>query len=247
MAGPLSAAGGYTATGFCGWNARSASVHGTWFLTSASCSVKLPLSYCCLLLSPLRWPLWLLLPCRQQARVSEVASGAWGLWCVYEEEMVRTVCPKHLSLVPEAPPWTPVASAAAWGWTATNGYSEWPEEHAKSWGAENTERLQRQKTRRLVTHPKHTSHLRIQCKCLSLTVLAMPLNAEVCLHQWSSCTRQLFHEEWQNTMQKGNCFAIWGFQGICLPSFTSWCPSGSVGILTPFTMWLLVIRILIHS
>lgn len=93
------------------------------------------------------------------------------------------------------------------------------------------------------TPPTYTSSV----KCLSLTVLAMPLSAEVCLHQWSSCASQLFHEEWQNTMQKGNCFAIWGFQGICLPSFTSWCPSGSVGILTPFTMWLLVIRILIHS
>lgn len=66
------------------------------------------------------------------------------------------------------------------------------------------------------------------------------------LHQWSSSFHHLFHGERENTMQKGNCLVILGFQGICLPSFTSWYPSGTVGKLTPFAVWLLAIRILIH-
>lgn len=51
-------------------------------------------------------------------------------------------------------------------------------------------------------------------------VFAVPPRTEGHLHQWSSCSQHLFHEDQQNTIQKGTCFTIWGFQGICFPWFT---------------------------
>ena len=68
-----------------------------WFLTCASRSVQLPLSYCCLLLSPLQQPLWLLQPCRPQApRVSGVASGAEGCDVYTKKKWWElSVCPEQ--------------------------------------------------------------------------------------------------------------------------------------------------------
>lgn len=246
VAGPLCAAGGYTAMGFCGQNVRSASVHR--IVVPHLCFLQCTTATVLLLPAPVfspAAPLALAL-CRQQASVSEVASGAEGCDVCMKRKWWELSVPNSLSLVTDTPPWTPVASAAAWGWTATTGYLS---------GQMNMQEAREQtiqkdgRSRRLEgLLPTHTqSHLHIQCTYLSLAVLAIVPSAEVRLHQWPSCSCHLFHEEWQNTTQKGNWFPILGFQGICLPFFTSWCPLGSVGKLTPFTMWLLVNRILIHS
>lgn len=116
-----------------------------------------------LLPAPVSSPAAPLAPAAMQTAGWGIRGGfrGWGLWCVWEVSV-----PDSLSLVLDTPPWAPVASAGAWGWTDMNGYSQWPEEHARSWGAKNTERRQ-EKNRKLVTStrpstpPTYTSSVSI--------------------------------------------------------------------------------------
>lgn len=50
---------------------------------------------------------------RQQAGVSEVASGAEGCDVCMKKKWQELPVPNSFSLVPDTPPWTPVASAVA--------------------------------------------------------------------------------------------------------------------------------------
>lgn len=165
-----------------------------------------------------------------------------GLWCVYDEEMVQSV-PNSLTLISDIPPWNYfycclLLSCHQWLlWVARGTCKKLKSEKYKKTAVSEGWKS---------CNPYIACLLLIHLVWISLDVLFVLLSAEVYLQQWSYYSCHLFHEEWQNTIKIGNCFAILGFQGICL-HFTSWCPSGSVGKLTPFTIWVLVIRILIHS